>query len=160
MWRPWMVILTVCLLCASCQSPPAPVSAAPPPPPPIPPPSERPIAEQGGGISDFVGTPENAGDDVKPFFYVDMSGIWPTYNINVCWEPGADNFAAEKTLVTTAVEEHIQRNSRYRFAGWGPCDQSQSPRIRIVVRDLRPVSEVGYQQQPSILVARRSVQRT
>ena len=78
---------------------------------------------------------------------VDISAIWPTLNIEVCWEGSASGFVAERRLVQQAVRNHIEANSGYRFGDtlWGDCDPDERPRIRISVEDSNPRSEVGFQ---------------
>lgn len=103
------------------------------------------------GLGAFIGTPQDAGDGFRPFFIADMNGIWPSHQIEVCWEPGSEAFVQERTYVRNAVRTFIEGNSQYRFGDpWGPCDANSRPRMRIRVADVGPVSQVGYQQQPTL----------
>jgi hypothetical protein len=88
----------------------------------------------------------NAGSIFKPYFYVDKAALWPSHEIEVCWEQGG--FLGEHAWVQSAVARNIEKNSDFRFgASWPTCDGDSRPRIRISVFDttVAPESEVGYQ---------------
>lgn len=53
--------------------------------------------------------------------------------IPVCWEPGSDQYAAEKVWVKDSIDKSWDANSRaVRFIGWGTCGTgAQGIRIRV-----------------------------
>jgi len=63
-----------------------------------------------------------------------LSTRWRTTQIAVCWEPGSENFTAERNLVRTAIGDTWERNSALHFTGWGNCAPN-APGIHIQVQD-------------------------
>jgi len=99
----------------------------------------------GSGMQGFVGV-TNVTNDLRPFFIITMRGIWPTHNVEVCWERHGGAFAKERALARAAVSKFIEGNSQYRFGkAWAECDADQRPRIRIEIADAGPRSDIGYQ---------------
>lgn len=87
---------------------------------------------------------------------VERGNIWPTLNIPVCWEQDLTGFQNEVSWVLEAVQNTIEKYSRYTFStksGWPRCPQDDQPRIRILIEDaldargkeIPPHSEVGFQ---------------
>lgn len=108
-------------------------------------------ADAPAGMEKLVGA-VNATDDLQPFLIVTLNGIWPTHNVEVCWEGDSGVFPNEKALVRAGVSAFIEVNSEYRFGkSWGHCDTDQRPRIRIEIADAGPRSDVGYQTTPGAL---------
>ncbi len=104
------------------------------------------------GMSDLVGA-TNVTDDLKPFFIVTIKGIWPTHQIDVCWESAGSSFREERELAHAAVVKFIEKNSSYRFGKvWPVCDADQRARIRISIEDMGPHSDVGYQIPESEII--------
>lgn len=70
-------------------------------------------------------------------------GLWPNRTCTVCWEnPTAAN-ATERSWVRDAVAGTWERESEFRFTGWGACTAA-SRGIRILISDVRPnVSALG-----------------
>jgi hypothetical protein len=84
-------------------------------------------------------------DDLHPFYRVDLSGVWPKHDIDLCWEGSAARYINEKIWIQESVVQFIEGNSAYRFSGWQTtCDFSTAHRIRISVVDAIPITEVGY----------------
>ncbi len=90
---------------------------------------------------------------------VQPSGIWRGLKIEVCWERDYPEFTTEKQWVREALHTTIEHNSQYDLTSspWAVCDQSNRPRIRVVVEDMvdqtgapiAPHSQVGMQSAPS-----------
>lgn len=65
------------------------------------------------------------------------SSTWPNKTCNVCWEnPSASN-ATERGWVKDAVSSTWEKESNFRFTGWGPCN-AKSRGIRILIDDSHP----------------------
>jgi hypothetical protein len=101
-------------------------------------------------IRGFSGNFLNAGSAYQPYFIVDEGSLWPSKNIEVCWEALDPQGATERQWVRSAVSTYVEGNSLFRFGGpnWGVCDQDQRARVRILVADADGIaseSEVGYQ---------------
>jgi len=65
------------------------------------------------------------------------SSLWPDKTCNVCWENPAPGDATERAWVKDAVTSTWERESNFRFTGWGTCNAtSKGVRIRII--DARP----------------------
>lgn len=62
---------------------------------------------------------------------------WDNPNIFVCWEDFGDEFADDRSLVQTAVQETWEASSALSFRDWGQCSES-SRGIRISVQDTGP----------------------
>jgi Matrixin len=70
---------------------------------------------------------------------VEKSTIWPTRNIDVCWERTTigNSDMIEKTWVRDAVEKTWAKESNLRFNWLGGC-RASSKGIRIAIADVRP----------------------
>lgn len=65
------------------------------------------------------------------------SKLWPDKTCNVCWENPSTSNATERGWVQDAVSSTWERESNFRFTGWGACN-AQSKGIRIFIDDVRP----------------------
>lgn len=66
-----------------------------------------------------------------------QGGLWPNKTCSVCWEnPMSDN-EEEREWVRDAVVGTWERESEFRFTGWGTCT-GNSKGIRILINDERP----------------------
>jgi hypothetical protein len=86
-------------------------------------------------------------DDTALEAYVDKAGLWPSTQVPVCWETGADAFPDEKVWVEDAVATLIEEQSAVRFQSWENCTPADDTAqiIRITVSDEHPYSYVGRQ---------------
>ncbi|MEZ4775441.1 MAG: tachylectin-related carbohydrate-binding protein [Bacteroidia bacterium] len=64
-------------------------------------------------------------------------GLWPNNTCEVCWENAMASNATERAWVRDAVASTWERESDFRFTGWGNCN-AQSRGIRIQIKDERP----------------------
>lgn len=55
--------------------------------------------------------------------YVDSDAIWPSANIDVCWE--TTGFATEKAWVRDSLAATWEAASAVRFRGWDDCDPGE-----------------------------------
>jgi hypothetical protein len=65
------------------------------------------------------------------------SALWPNKACSVCWENGTTANATERGWVRDVVASTWERESPFRFTGWGPCTAG-SKGIRILIDDSRP----------------------
>ena len=64
-------------------------------------------------------------------------GLWPNRTCAVCWENPSDADATERGWVRDAIASTWERESEFRFTGWGACTAT-SRGIRILINDVRP----------------------
>ncbi|WP_156963883.1 M12 family metallopeptidase [Muricoccus aerilatus] len=103
-----------------------------------PPEGEAPFVQlQGGSVA------------LERFGYIDWNARWRNPTISVCWEPGAEQFSAEKILVQQSIRTSLERHSALRFYGWATCGTGDVG-IRIRIADENPQSQVGPQREPGI----------
>jgi hypothetical protein len=103
---------------------------------------------QQSSFGSALGPVKNGIFHLSPYFRIDISRLWPSLNIPVCWEQSASGFSAEKSFVESAVESNIESNSEFRFGDkpWRTCAMTDTNGIiRINVLDGGPNSLVGYQ---------------
>jgi hypothetical protein len=75
--------------------------------------------------------------------FVLSSSVWPTRDINVCWESFTNSTAEQRGWIRSAVAGSWQKYSRVAFNGWELCN-SGSKGIRIQVSDEGPhVKKLG-----------------
>lgn len=73
------------------------------------------------------------------------SGLWPNNTCSVCWENPTSANATERGWVQDAVNSTWERESAFRFTGWGACN-AQSRGIRIQIANEWPrVKKLGTQ---------------
>lgn len=70
--------------------------------------------------------------------------VWPSSQIQVCWENAGMTNSTEAKWVRDAIATTWERHSPLRFAGWGDCAPGTKG-IRIRVDDSNPRSYVGTQ---------------
>ena len=65
-----------------------------------------------------------------------QSSLWPNNTCSVCWENATAANVTERGWVRDAIASTWERESNFRFTGWGPCN-AQSRGIRILIDDSR-----------------------
>ncbi len=65
------------------------------------------------------------------------SGIWPDRTCAVCWENPVDANATQRAWVKDAVSSTWEKESEFRFTGWGTCT-ANSRGIRILIANEQP----------------------
>ena len=65
------------------------------------------------------------------------NGLWPNKTCEVCWENPADANATQRLWVRDAVSSTWEKESEFRFTGWGPCT-ADSRGIRILIANEWP----------------------
>ena len=65
------------------------------------------------------------------------SGLWPDKTCSVCWENPSSANATERSWVRDAVASTWERESEFRFTGWGACN-AQSRGVRILIANEWP----------------------
>jgi hypothetical protein len=68
------------------------------------------------------------------------SSLWPNKTCSVCWENATAENAIERGWVRDAIASTWERESNFRFSGWGPCTAA-SKGIRILISDVGPKCE-------------------
>lgn len=74
--------------------------------------------------------------------YVLSTAIWPSWDIDVCWDMSDAQFAAtagDRETVRKSIASTWEAASRVRFNDWGICSTSRSQRVRITVKDVNPM---------------------
>jgi hypothetical protein len=81
--------------------------------------------------------------------YALSTTIWPSWDIDVCWDMTASNFASaagDRETVRSGIAETWENASLVRFRGWDICGPTTDQRIRISVVDTGPyTSGLGRQ---------------
>jgi hypothetical protein len=65
------------------------------------------------------------------------NGLWPNKTCNVCWENPAAANATQRLWVQDAVNSTWEKESEFRFTGWGTCT-ANSRGIRILIANEWP----------------------
>ncbi len=66
-----------------------------------------------------------------------QKGLWPGKTCEVCWENPSVTDVEEREMVRDAVQNSWEKESEFRFTGWGPCNIN-SRGIRILIADEHP----------------------
>ncbi len=74
-------------------------------------------------------------ENVEKFGWVLKLSKWDRMPIDVCWEDLEGSSATDRWLVRQAVHTTWEAHSKVRFVGWDTQCTSNSPGIRIAVRD-------------------------
>lgn len=69
--------------------------------------------------------------------FVLSGSIWPTRDVNVCWESFATSTEEQRGWIRAAVAGSWEKHSRVTFNGWGLCT-SGSKGVRIQINDEGP----------------------
>ncbi|HSC66189.1 MAG TPA: M57 family metalloprotease [Cellvibrio sp.] len=69
--------------------------------------------------------------------YALSNSIWPTRDINVCWESFDTSTNEQRSWIRSAVSNSWEKHSRVSFNGWGVCN-SGSKGLRIQINDEGP----------------------
>lgn len=67
-------------------------------------------------------------------------GLWPDNTCSVCWENPSGANATERGWVQDAIKSTWERESEFRFTGWGACN-AQSRGVRILIANDWPHAE-------------------
>lgn len=83
--------------------------------------------------------PQNTGQ-ITQGVSVLQSGLWPDKTCSVCWENPSSANATERSWVQDAIRSTWERESEFRFTGWGACSP-QSRGVRILISNDWPHAE-------------------
>ncbi|MBM4291687.1 MAG: hypothetical protein FJ138_09770 [Deltaproteobacteria bacterium] len=82
-----------------------------------------------GACADLNVEEEEASDTEKGYYLA--TSVWPSKDINVCWENPADVTPRDQEIIRLAVNSTWAAVIPFSFSGWGACDAaSRGIRIR------------------------------
>lgn len=92
----------------------------------------------GVGVSSLVscGSGSNLVKSKALGFY-DSTHLWKDSQIRVCWEnPSLEN-GEERKWVQRRIYETWEKHAEIDFVGWGACQETEKPNLRILIKDAR-----------------------
>ena len=76
--------------------------------------------------------------------FVALARAWPSHQIPVCWIDEKQNTEPAASTIFGALRRTIEDKSNYRFQNVGRCASRQVPQIKLLLKDDRPFSHVGW----------------